>query len=115
MSDTPRTDACLTDPLRFLALTLERELNHDKQLMDEIDKERQTLLQDKEKLERELNEAKRAHQLQRENYLALYDAVMGEGCIASEFHDVVAIAKKHREDCDRLQKELNAMKGEQEK
>lgn len=44
-----------------------------------------------------LDEAMSALERQCANYLELHNAVIGEGCHTAEVHDIVAIAKRHRQ------------------
>lgn len=48
-------------------------------------------------LGKERDEARAALDRQRENYIKLCNAVLGEGCSTSDMKDIAAIAKDHRE------------------
>lgn len=48
-------------------------------------------------LERELYDARDAHKRQANNYIDLYNAVLGEGDTTSDVKDINAIAARHRE------------------
>lgn len=58
------------------------------------------------KLERERDEARNAHKIQQANYIELYEAVMGEGCHTSEVHDIIEIARRHREESEIVRRVL---------
>lgn len=61
-------------------------------------------------LQKQRDDARDAHARQQANYIQLCEAVLGEGCITSEVHDVVAIAKRHREDSNALNQIRIALK-----
>jgi hypothetical protein len=56
------------------------------------------------KLERERDEARMALKHQSQNYISLYEAVIGDGCTTSDVKDVNEIARQHRAERDQLRK-----------
>lgn len=62
-----------------------------------------------EKLERERDEARQALKRQSQNYISLYEAVLGDGCTTSDVKDVNEIARQHRTERDQLRNEISTL------
>jgi len=87
---TPETDAQVRGPIRLYPYSL---------------CETEVVVADfARKLERERDEARQALKLQTQNYISLYESVIGAECETSNEKDVNEIAMRHRVEIDQLRK-----------
>jgi hypothetical protein len=92
--NSPFNEMCPNDGQLMKPMTL-------KKAYDDILKTCETQIKRAVEAEEQREEARHAHKIQQANYIELYEAVMGEGCHTAEAHDIVVIAKRHREFCER--------------